>query len=1404
MTKRLFIKFVSLLLCFSFLFQQVSFAQGLPLPAVYASSRPPLLCYVSVNSANPFNYFNFLLDKGSSLERPGPDLARESRKLINYFFLGLTLPSELFWVNLRPDQSDRITSEQLSKTDLGRTLLKQDLQLKKDVAKYIHPAHPKGREFWEKLYAAIGKDKARKAEIATSNRVWIIPDQAVVMETGDGAFVVSAKLKVLLENEYLAGSGSRIQNSEIQAISERLMKEVILPSLSDDVNNGPAYGPLRQIYQSLILAEWYKRKLKQGRIKAASNPYSCAINKGGTEGLESELPWSKQAIWQDYLRSYRDGEYKLKDTIFGSRRMYFSGGMTFAALGDSGESDSLISGSSALDTASSPGILEIIPMPETDGISDSPLKDIKSDLLPVLTSNSPVIGEGFANTSSSLVIVKEEREQEASLPSGLSAKGPINKDASSSIMPQALSASGFLWEILSKALVSFAVCASFFLSPIDAFGLSKADKTMRQDLAQEYVKLISSDLKNHYRRNISKLNKAGIQLSLNQLIALELAETDGEAVTKNRKVAAIISSAGAVGPLQITPSTINDLNKHLLEPNREKRTNKEPIALADAKKIAHLERFNLSRKLRDISWNKIAHSAKAQADMTCALLAINWEHFNGLKLVVSYDRLGNAAREFIPRKAGEENGFSVLEAVVASYNAGQKPVEEALIVYGPQAWKKWAKGEIGNKKIRIKRGMPRETINYVDRFLSSLEAINKTDQKTLYTNRKYNSMSAFAKGAKIIHTDKYIIEIRGGKENLIIFHFKDSVDSSNSPLTADDAASSSLQLSKEADRIRPLMSFYFSGRQPQQWQAFKQSLIKISERLSGLKSKKVLVLGGADDPYVKALVLLGSFVTSVDTEPELYGGLDFTSGAAKKILEESAGRYLYKESDAAGLAEEFNFEEFDLIVASNFFDDITILNKELIAGNIFALLAQGGMLLLGPVDDKVKSYFAGKWRFFKEKERDLASHSLPGDQDANYLVLYKKESGDSSSSSLFNDSVFSAKKIHSLASSGSPINEPASSPAGEEIKAGLLNKIKIYYHWLTYGPYSEIGQASGKLKASYAYNSKKINGINHRELRKEIIDFVTLIEEAAGKGYSWEKLRGQIIKKAASDFDSLGGISKTKLAQYLGISRPALYGYLEELAADPNSQNASSPIKIRDIKPDEEDEYFKEIEKRFKEDGIEIKVSADSSDLENKYVSLGIGILSLFTKAKIADETFDQALEFLERALRSHRFRTMEVEPRFFMDLLIMPVTIKKEATILQLEKGISKTVEGLIVELKKAAGSPAASDKNEGGIDLSGINLILKDEAYIFSLNPAELKVLRAAGALGSGQESLSLLYVHEIMLLLKDNLVDSLSNIQLLQNVLQQLQIKSFLDPQAIKFFNSIQSCRPISEIKLTLSKQ
>ena len=64
------------------------------------------------------------------------------------------------------------------------------------------------------------------------------------------------------------------------------------------------------------------------RAKQSPNFLTSLLNSNSTTGLESELPWSKDVIWQEYLKSYQKGEYNLRRDLLGLARMYFSGGIS--------------------------------------------------------------------------------------------------------------------------------------------------------------------------------------------------------------------------------------------------------------------------------------------------------------------------------------------------------------------------------------------------------------------------------------------------------------------------------------------------------------------------------------------------------------------------------------------------------------------------------------------------------------------------------------------------------------------------------------------------------------------------------------------------------------------------------------------------------------------------------------------------------------------------------------------------------------------------------------------------------------------------------------------------------------------------------------------------------------------
>ncbi|MFH1441177.1 MAG: hypothetical protein ABIH18_03945, partial [Candidatus Omnitrophota bacterium] len=239
---------------------------------------------------------------GDGFNHPDNILKEETGKLMEYFFIGLSLPNESFWVNLRPDSPDNIIDNELAKTDIGKILLESDVQLKKDTALYTSPQTKEGKAYWDKLYKKAeelyGYDNIT---IPTLTRPWIVPGEIIVRETRDegrgtilSAYVYKAVLKVMLEEDYLSGDGgqgsgnrrqkivgeglasSHNQNTnksyefkdprvkELNTYSTQLIKELIIPKLTKEINTSRRYAKLRQVYYSLILAQWFKQGQEAG------------------------------------------------------------------------------------------------------------------------------------------------------------------------------------------------------------------------------------------------------------------------------------------------------------------------------------------------------------------------------------------------------------------------------------------------------------------------------------------------------------------------------------------------------------------------------------------------------------------------------------------------------------------------------------------------------------------------------------------------------------------------------------------------------------------------------------------------------------------------------------------------------------------------------------------------------------------------------------------------------------------------------------------------------------------------------------------------------------------------------------------------------------------------------------
>ena len=353
---------ISLIAVFLFYTINPTFAQGnaqsfqLPKPGSMVHLSPPMnlpvLKGLKVDTNNPFR-FDFIIDKGDSVGN-GRDhsLRDESTKLIKYFLASLTVPENDVWVNLSPYEKDRIVPESFGITEMGRDVLAQDYMLKQVTASLIYPEDEVGRKFWKRVYEEAAKKYGNTSiPVNTFNKVWIVPEKAVVYENSKAgtAYVVESKLKVMLETDYLSleknsvgvespdpmrKGGVTPPVREANQIGSQIVREIIIPELTKEVNEGKNFAQLRQVYSSLILATWYKKKVKDSLLA------KVYTDKNKVKGINLDDPQEKQKIYQQYLQAFKKGVYNYikedLDPVTHERipRKYFSGGFSANKFGD--------------------------------------------------------------------------------------------------------------------------------------------------------------------------------------------------------------------------------------------------------------------------------------------------------------------------------------------------------------------------------------------------------------------------------------------------------------------------------------------------------------------------------------------------------------------------------------------------------------------------------------------------------------------------------------------------------------------------------------------------------------------------------------------------------------------------------------------------------------------------------------------------------------------------------------------------------------------------------------------------------------------------------------------------------------------------------------------------------------
>lgn len=306
----------------------------LPAPGTMVPLSAPLVVAklkgIKVHPENPFQ-FDFILDRGQDTSSDEV-LKNTTTDLIKYFLASITTPEKDLWVNLSPYEKERIVPESFGKTTMGRDLLALDYLLKQITASLIYPEKEVGKKFWNRVYEEAGKRfGTANVPINTFNKVWIVPNKAVVYENAKAgtAYIVEANLKVMLEADYLALDKNNQTANEKQTISSQIVREVVVPILTEEVNHGANFTKMRQVYYAYILAAWYKKKIKDSIL---NNVYG---DQNKVAGVSIDNPNQKQEIYDRYLQAFKKGVYSyIKDDVdFQTKKMipkkYFSGGMKF-------------------------------------------------------------------------------------------------------------------------------------------------------------------------------------------------------------------------------------------------------------------------------------------------------------------------------------------------------------------------------------------------------------------------------------------------------------------------------------------------------------------------------------------------------------------------------------------------------------------------------------------------------------------------------------------------------------------------------------------------------------------------------------------------------------------------------------------------------------------------------------------------------------------------------------------------------------------------------------------------------------------------------------------------------------------------------------------------------------------
>lgn len=239
-------------------------------------------------------------------------ISRMQQRVRNYMNTFLAIEGGNFHVNLNPYDRNCGIPEILRKTELGRDMLAQDLELKKLTAELLHPTSGISREFWQET-TRIG---LLESDMLTCFRVWIQPGKLNIEEKFENniAIVKLIKMQNEVKSELEIVPGAQIKQQHQQVFS--IFKKYIFPAIEKEVCYGHRFNLIRQILSTLVFTIWMKKQLI-GKLDwiNSNDPDRFKLN---TVTDEPKL------IKENYLRLFNSGIWTFKIPIININESFAS------------------------------------------------------------------------------------------------------------------------------------------------------------------------------------------------------------------------------------------------------------------------------------------------------------------------------------------------------------------------------------------------------------------------------------------------------------------------------------------------------------------------------------------------------------------------------------------------------------------------------------------------------------------------------------------------------------------------------------------------------------------------------------------------------------------------------------------------------------------------------------------------------------------------------------------------------------------------------------------------------------------------------------------------------------------------------------------------------------------------